>query len=125
MTKRDKKIMILLFLNMTILVVCMVGVTLNFKVIIENDGRMPVYQKHLGYKLDTERHFTFENKSEISHFYLADIIPISRGIFSIGDIVMIFSVAIFISNGVALIKLFYWTEESGNQGFAQTTIPAQ
>jgi len=72
----------------------MVGMTMNFIVMMANGGKMPV-------KWDSnytdEKHFTFQNDSEIPYHYYSDIYDIYNGIYSLGDLIMILAVAILIS----------------------------
>lgn len=78
---------LLLLLGMTMLVVCIIGETFNFMAISENKGRMPVlWDAHY----ESDRHFTYQNISEVKSWYLTDIFTIGDYIFSIGDFIIYF-----------------------------------
>jgi len=61
---------------------------MNLLAISDNGGRMPV--KDLGY--ETDRHFSFEENSEVKYWFFSDIIYIGNYIASIGDIGMVIGV---------------------------------
>ena len=60
----------LLFSMVATLLVFIVGLTMNFKVISSNNGRMPVFSN---YEMDDDQHFSFQDKSEVPYFYFGDI----------------------------------------------------
>ena len=73
-------------------VVLFIGATANFHAVQTNGGRMPVQHS----SQDTDRHFSFDEKSEVNNYYLTDIIRIpfikSYSLTtSIGDIILITS----------------------------------
>jgi len=82
-----------LFLCILSLLLMSIGGTLNFIVITNNGGKMPV----LGYSsFETESHRFYKNITESNYWYLGDIIgKQDRIMISIGDILMYFSVVFF------------------------------
>ena len=88
---------IALILVIIFLEIIMFGMAGNFKAIQNNGGKMPVEIDEY-YVSDT--HFSFQNRSEISHYYLVDIYYVHSSIYSIGDLIMYF--------GAAGSLLFLW-----------------
>jgi len=74
-------------------VIILIGATLNFHAVISNGGRMPIESPHY---LETETHFTFQDKDDIKNYYLTDIINIKNLYISIGDLML----------GVSLVLMF-------------------
>ena len=64
--------------------ILIIGGILNLKVINSNNCLMPVYNFPMADSSDT--HFSFVNKTEISYWYLSDIINLKFTIISVGDI---------------------------------------
>jgi len=80
------------YLIMTIAcLIMMTGMCFNFIVMTENGGKMPVY---LDFNYTDEDHFSYHNFSEVKHPYYSDIFPIFNGLYSLGDLFMIFAMAI-------------------------------
>ena len=79
---------------------------LNFVVVSENGGKMPVLFQN--FEFEYERHFSFSECSEVKYCYLADIFQLSSFIFSIGDFLIIFSISIEI---MFLIKIYIIKEK--------------
>ena len=76
-------------------VITMVGLTMNFVVIANNSGKMPVKIDDLPIKyIDT--HFSYENNDEINYYFLADNHQIMKWRLSLGDIFMFFSLLIVV-----------------------------
>lgn len=71
----------------------------NLGVITQNDGRMPVYTDCF---YDNDRHFSFQEFSEVNHPYFSDIIELNSpfddkfAIVSIGDVFIFFGVLLAI-----------------------------
>lgn len=90
-TKKEKFLLAILFFMLMI----MVGATLNFVVIKNNDCLMPVYSNYI-YEGD-KSHFPFKKFDEVSYPYLSDIMSYKSGtkihIFSIGDLIMVVGMA--------------------------------
>jgi len=63
-----------------------IGISLNFKAVQTNEGRMPVVS-NLDLKTDT--HYYFKDVSKINNLHLVDIYPIKDYTISIGDILII------------------------------------
>lgn len=84
-----EKISLELFITIFIMAIIMIGMTSNFIVITQNQGRMPVFTH---YYINTTQHFSFQDKSEVNQFILSDIIKITfknyYNYFSIGDILL-------------------------------------
>lgn len=84
------------------LAVIIIGVVCNFMVVQSNGGRMPVKTFEGGYyeNYETQKHFSFSNNSEVSHWYLSDIIGIEYkehiALFSIGDFFMFFGILLYL-----------------------------
>ena len=83
---RDKSILLkrekLLIGMFVFLLIVTLSVTSNTIAKKNNGGKMPVLTSS-SYKTNT--HFTFQEKQEVSHFYLTDIISLGGDIYSIGD----------------------------------------
>jgi len=93
--KKREKYLRLIIIFMTII---MIGMSLNFRVVAGNKGRMPVYAS---FYYDTDEHFTYQNKSEVNYWFLSDIIYLFKGYWSLGDMLMIGGViSIIILNGL-------------------------
>lgn len=60
---------------------------MNFVVITNNGGKMPVYK----YAINSEEHFTYHNPKEIKYPSLSDKFSVGNYIVSIGDIVLTFA----------------------------------
>jgi hypothetical protein len=80
-----------LFIYSSLLNLAFIGLLLNYRVIMNNNGLMPVYISDKDYYIESNQHFVFSDKNEISYFYLADIFRIRNDFFSIGDIIITFS----------------------------------
>jgi len=80
------------------ILIMMVGMTCNFIVMMENNGKMPVISE---YEYNDKYHFTYQNFSGIRYPYLSDYIRIQYSLFSIGDLIMLFA---FILALLAVIK---------------------
>ena len=78
------------------------GGMLNVMAVATNDGRMPVYTDE--FEMSTDTHFTFTDKADVSEFMIVDYIrinlPFSQSVayYSIGDIIMVFSMAGLVVN---------------------------
>ena len=99
-----KNLSVVLFL----LIVGILGGNLNLLAASENGGKMPVLSK---YSYSTSTHFTFQDSSEVTYFYLADIFKINDFIYSIGDFLIYiscFSTVILMSFFLKRILAFYW-----------------
>lgn len=75
----------LLFLCLGLTLVIL-GTVMQYKVIINNNCRMPVLDSPNAE--DSERHFNYLDKSEIEYWYLSDIIGVENERISIGDILI-------------------------------------
>jgi len=62
----------------------LIGAVLNQTAVSANGGKMPVYNSYG----EDDQHFGFDNKEDVKHFYLTDIIPIGDYALSIGDILL-------------------------------------
>jgi hypothetical protein len=73
------------------------GAVMNFLVITENRGKMPIAYDQIGFNYVDEDYFTFHDKDNVKYWYLADIIPVvPKGgiIASLGDVTMFISLLI-------------------------------
>lgn len=84
------------------LLALLLGALLNYIVISSNECRMPVYTE---YDINTTKHFSFKNKSEVKFFWFADTIPIQFTYYSIGDLCLLFGGGLFIFAIILRIKL--------------------
>ena len=71
--------------------IMMVGMSMNFTVMMANGGKMPV-KWDVNYT--DEKHFTYQNDSEISYHHYADIYEFPDGIYSLGDLVMLLAIVL-------------------------------
>lgn len=78
----------------------LVGASANFVAMTDNNGKMPFYSQ-IDYSSTT--HFSFQNKDEINHYYLTDIIPFRNALFSIGDLIMFCGLGVY---GIVAFLLF-------------------
>lgn len=96
-----EQIKILVLLNIC-LVIIMIGILCNFSVMVSNLGKMPV--KSI-YNFSDERHFSFQDNSQIKYPFFADKIECFGWIASIGDFIMFFGlVAYFVLLGKFILK---------------------
>ena len=74
------------------LIIIIIGMSMNFVVITNNEGKMPVSgnaMERAGWLMSvSDRHFIFYSFEDIKYPYLADIIYLGVGLASIGDILM-------------------------------------
>ena len=90
----------MLFIIILLMLVVFVGITMNFVVIVENSGKMPVLSAFI---YETDEHFSYQEKSEIEYWFLSDMIEFQGSVSSIGDIIMILG---FLSvMGIILVSL--------------------
>ena len=76
------------------LCICIVGTTCNFKVMEENEGKMPVKN----FYTENKDYITFYDDNEVNHPYLSDRIHMFRSIWSIGDIFMVIGIISMLTN---------------------------
>lgn len=84
--KVEKREFELLMLCLSLAII-IIGVLLNYAVIVNNHCRMPVVDGEYS-KIMDDKHFFFEHKESINYYYLSDIIIIFKGAISIGDILI-------------------------------------
>ena len=90
----------------------MVGLTMNYVVILDNNGKMPVKINDLPEKyIDT--HFSYNNNDEINYSFLADNHKIGKRRLSLGDILMFFSFLIII-----ILHIIEWVYDNKFQKIA-------
>ena len=104
-TKREKILIIMVVFAFTIVL----GLYLNVRVIIDNGGKMPVYD----FGEDREEYFSYTNKEEVKHWYLSDYlnIPLPKNYriwFSLGDILIMLSLI-----GTSICLILYERERKG------------
>ena len=92
---------ILLFGNFFLIAV-LFGVSFNFAVMINNQGKMPVLQEG---NYSDSHHFSYLNNSEINYPYLSDIIPLFNYFWSIGDLIVLIGVTGFVLFSIIYIKV--------------------
>jgi len=100
--ERREKELLGICLGLSILVL---GVMFQYAVIMANNYQMPVPNGDYNIKI-TERHFFFNSSSEVSLYYLTDIIPLGRNMISIGDVfIFVGIIMVFGFVGRYLLKL--------------------
>lgn len=82
----------LFFILCIALFLTFIGASMNIQAILSNNCKMPVLTNS-DWELPT--HFSFQDRSQINHFYFADIFRIKNGYFSLGDIFMLFPLPIY------------------------------
>ena len=75
----------------------LLGLLMNITVKMSNDWKMPVFNSNIYSSFETEKHFSYSDKNEISFWYFSDIIEFKTKIASIGDI--------FIFAGVGFVMM--------------------
>lgn len=87
-----------------ILLLAIIGMICNFEAMINNEGKMPVFDKEYPYGNDSigfyegdTFHFAYNNTDNVNFWFLTDIIYLPFGISSIGDVIMFFSFYLYIS----------------------------
>lgn|SRR3990167_9694480 len=91
MNKKDKLIKKLnaILIICTVLIssqyLIIIGMGLNFEVVFSNDNKMPV---KTNWDYVTKTHFSYQDKTEINHWYFSDIIRFGGYIYSIGDVLI-------------------------------------
>ena len=82
------------------------GAAANHVAVTQNECRMPVL---IDYKIDTDRHFSFKDSSNISYYWLTDIFESTslNVMFSIGDVLLTFGILLVVSAGVVVLRIQY------------------
>jgi hypothetical protein len=95
------------YLYLYLVILCLImmgGVLMNFEVMTHNDGKMPV---KMDWNYSDDRHFSFQNDSEIEYPQYADIYDIRNCIYSLGDLVMLLAVILaFIPIIINIYKIY-------------------
>jgi len=102
-----KKEVRLLRIENFLLAVLILGIIMNFIVVKENKGLMPVLTEA---EFETNEHFSFQDKGEVSYWFLGDIIPIGKSISSLGDLLIKGSVGGYIA--IIIYKFVIWFKEN-------------
>ena len=100
--KKFQIIELLLLFQLLFMGFCLLGMLMNFQAIITNHCKMPV-SYDIAY--EGEKHFTYQNKSEINSWIFSDIIEIYGGIYSIGDFLMFFGFGGLICSYIPYISI--------------------
>lgn len=87
-----------------ILLVVMLGGSLNFLAIQNNGGRMPFNAE---YDYQSKTHFSFQEFAQVKLPFLTDIIHFLNGYWSIGDLIMFTGVFLLFLNAY-LMTLSKW-----------------
>lgn len=78
------------------MMILMLGSTMNYSVVIDNGGKMPVLSDYSFY--ETSTHFTYESPEDVCHPQLTDQYHLGEYIYSLGDFFIYFGLGvIFIS----------------------------
>ena len=93
MTSKPRNLVTALLLANFSLILLLVGATFNFQVMVTHEGKMPVYYDYI-YKTD-EQHFVYDKWKGVEYWYLSDIFEVNERIYSIGDLIMFFSIAVY------------------------------
>lgn len=81
-----------------------IGVTSNFLVMTNNEGLMPVRACNFQlYSTFDTSHFYYCENNQISYWRLSDIFYIGNNIYSIGDLIMFFSIFLQVSVMIGLL----------------------
>lgn len=84
------------------LTLVLIGITLNLGAITSNDCKMPV---HSPLNYNDDRHFNFTEPSQVTYYWLTDIIRLGTAYLSIGD--MFIFIPTFI---VFIVLLMIWRD---------------
>jgi len=95
-----KIITVMVLLHITLIVI-IIGICFNFVVMINNQGKMPVFSQ---YNLDDLSHFSYQNSSQVNYSFFADKFKGFGWIASIGDIVMFLGLSAYFG----LLGLLGW-----------------
>ena len=90
--KLEKNFLILNFFVLVLfcIVMVLIGSGMNFAVMLNNNGKMPIYTS---YEFTDETYFSFQDFSSegVNYPYLADIIWLKNYVVSVGDIIIYLS----------------------------------
>jgi len=107
MEKEIKEIKLIQNRNFYLIIFC-IGMILNMFVFSANGYLMPVKSER-EYNFNNNKHFTYQNNSEVKLWLLTDwlFIKIKNNIiyFSIGDLIILVSILTLIYNTISLLKL--------------------
>jgi len=78
---------VLFFALNVIMTFFILGLVCNGLVVNNNGQRMPV---KMDYEYSSDRHFSYNDSSQVNYPFLSDIISTPYGIYSIGDFLMLF-----------------------------------
>lgn len=81
------------------------GLAMNFVVIVDNGGRMPVANTTIPWE-SVHSHFDFSNPSTIQYPYFADIYRVGGYVFSLGDFILLLGL---IGLGILFILKYHKT----------------
>jgi hypothetical protein len=109
--KKGWKYMWILLISFTVV---FIGGVMNFIVIVDNGGKMPVRGIYI---IDSDEHFYYENKEDVEKWYLSDIMNIGRAAFSIGDIFLLLGTVSFILTAFFMHSSRWGIEEKESEGF--------
>jgi len=90
-----------IFCSLSLLLI-FIGYITNTICVINNGGRMPVLSE---YHFSDSLHFSYNDKSTVSKWYLSDIFKVGAVTFSIGDFLVYFGVLLGI---IFSIKAIYF-----------------
>lgn len=96
-TKRELYLVIIIFSLLSL----NVGGAMNFIAVQKNGGRMPVLAD---YKINTDRHFSYQEDNKPQAWIFSDIIPTKYYILSIGDLLMVVGIMVMITGGYYFLK---------------------
>lgn len=85
----NNKIIIIIFL----MFVLQTGAILNTFVIATNNGKMPVLTED---EVNNSMYFSYSDKKSINNWFISDIITIGGTISSVGDVLMVVSLAVIL-----------------------------
>jgi len=113
--KVPKKTFLLITIGFCLFVI---GMSTNFIVIQNNQGRMPVWTDSF---IDTDIHFTITDIDEVEQLQFADLFNIKGNMFSIGDfflisgaILILMAVLIMIYNTILNYIIYYQGRKKKN-----------
>jgi hypothetical protein len=88
------------------LAIVILGVIMNFVALTNNGCKMPFIAD---YEYESETHFSYKDKGEVNHWYLTDIISMSKDelTISIGDFLIVIGGALVIGFSIIFVTYLY------------------
>jgi len=113
----NERIILLQTLQLLGAIFYIVGMFMNFRVIVSNKGMMPVQGNYLtvGYE-QTHFNYSYENRSSVPYWYLSDIIYVGNWIIcSIGDITLWMACGLLLWSSVLNLRTIWIRRKIGKE----------